>query len=128
MKSQFTEWKQGSKRNFRFSSIMCIFFLEKVPVLGPRVEIILCGPHDPAMARWTALLRRQRGGRVPTPYNHDFFLWWRQHVIALDDYPYTRIDFRGYLEIPLPPGSAYGDIGMSKFFKYFIFLYFCIGK
>jgi hypothetical protein len=106
MKSQLTEWKQGSKRNFRFSSIMCIFFLEKVPVLGPRVEIILCGPHDPAMAQWTVLLRWQRGGRVPTPYNDEFFLWWRQHVIALDEYHYTRIDFRGYLEIPLPPGSA----------------------
>jgi hypothetical protein len=26
----------------------------------------------------------------------------------------------------LPPGTTYGDIGMSKFFKYFIlFFYFC---
>jgi hypothetical protein len=28
--------------------------------------------------------------------------------------------------MPLPPGSAYGDIGMSNVSKYFIFLYFCI--
>jgi hypothetical protein len=26
--------------------------------------------------------------------------------------------------MPLPRGTAYGDIGMSKFFKYFIFFLF----
>jgi hypothetical protein len=30
--------------------------------------------------------------------------------------------------MPLPPGSTYRDIGMKKFFEYFIFLYFCKRK
>jgi hypothetical protein len=34
-------------------------------------------------------------------------------VIALDDYPYAGIDFRGDPDMPLPPGAAYGDIGKS---------------
>jgi len=46
----------------------------------------------------------------------------------LEDYPYARIDFRGDPNMPLPLGSAYRDIGMPKFFEYFIFLYFCIRK
>jgi hypothetical protein len=65
---------------------------------------------------------------VPTPYNDDFFFWSRRHVIDMDDFPYTGIDFEGDHDMSLPLGTAYGDIGMSKFFKYFIFLYFCIGK
>jgi hypothetical protein len=45
-------------------------------------------------------------------------------VIDLEDYPYAGIKFRGDLDMPLPPGSAYGDIGMK-----FVFLnisFFCI--
>jgi hypothetical protein len=73
MKSQLTECKQGSKRNFEFASILCSFFFERVPGLGPRVDIIPCGPCDIAMAQWIEVMRRQGGGRVPTPYNDDFF-------------------------------------------------------
>jgi hypothetical protein len=97
--------------------------------LGPRVEIILRGPRDPTMARWIEVMRPQEGGRVPTPYNDDFFYWWRWHVIALNDYPYIETNFRGDPDMPLPLGTTYRDIGMSMFFKYFIiFLYFCIGN
>jgi hypothetical protein len=59
MKGQLTECKQGSKRNFGFASILCSFFFERVLGLGPRVEILLRGPRDPSMARWTEVMRRQ---------------------------------------------------------------------
>jgi hypothetical protein len=69
-------------------------------------------------------MRQQGGGRVSTPYNDDFFFWWRQQVISMDDCPYVGIDFRGDLDMPLPPGDAYGDIG-NKFLNisFFVFLY-----
>jgi hypothetical protein len=67
---------------------------------------------------------RQGGGRVLTPYNKDFFYWWLRQVISLDDYPYEGIDFIGYLDMPLPPGIAYGDIGMPKCFYIFHFFVF----
>jgi hypothetical protein len=75
------------------------------------VEILPRGPCDPAMARWIKVMRRQGGGRVSTPYNDDFFFLWQRQVIALDDYPYAGINFRGDPDMPLPPGAAYGDIG-----------------
>jgi hypothetical protein len=51
MKIQFTECKQEGNRNFGFASILCSFFFEWVPGLGPRVEILLRGPRNPAMAQ-----------------------------------------------------------------------------
>jgi len=68
-------------------------------------------------------MRWQGGDRVPTPYNDDLFYWWRKKIIALDDYPYAGIDFRGDPDMPLPLGTAYGDIGMSMFLN---ISFFCI--
>jgi hypothetical protein len=65
---------------------------------------------------------------VPTPYNEDFFYWCQRQVIALDDYPYAGIDFRGDPNMPLPLGTTYGDIGMSNVFKYFIFFVFLYSR
>jgi hypothetical protein len=97
MKRELTNCKQGRKRNFRFASILCGFLFERVPGLGPRVDIVLHGLHDPAMAWWTEVMRQLRGGRVPIPYNDDFFFCWCQQVIDMDEYPYAWIDFIGYL-------------------------------
>jgi hypothetical protein len=62
---------------------------------------------------------------VSTPYNDDFFFWWQRQIIALDDYPYVGIDFRGDPDMSLPPRAAYGAIGKKKLHISF-FLYFCI--
>ena len=56
-------------------------------------------------------MRRLGGGRVDKPYPTDFFTWWQRQIIAIDEYPYVGIDFCGDLDMPLPPGEAYGDIG-----------------
>jgi hypothetical protein len=59
-----------------------------------------------------------------TPYNDDFFFWWRRQIIALDDYSYVGIDFRGDPDMPLPLGVTYGAIG-KQYFLYiscFVFL------
>jgi hypothetical protein len=60
---------------------------------------------------------------VSTPYNDEFFFWWNRQVIAIDDYPYARINYKGDPDMPFPSGSTYGDIGM-KFFYIFPFLCF----
>ena len=56
-------------------------------------------------------MHRLGGGRVSNPYPADLFPWWRRQIVAIDDYPYEGIDFLGDPDMPLPPGSAYGDIG-----------------
>jgi hypothetical protein len=88
------------------------------------VEIIPRGPRDPTMARWIEVMKWQGGGRVVTPYNDDFFFWWQRQIIALDDYPYAGINFRGNPDMPLSPGSSYDTIGKSFYiFHFFVFLY-----
>ena len=76
-------------------------------------------------------MRRLGGGRVANPYPADFFLWWRQQIVSIDEYPYGGIDFWGDPDMPFPLGSAYGEIGTEsrlslflKFLKLFNFFVF----
>ena len=108
-----------------------MFFFERVPGLSPRVDVPLHGVRDPAQRCWVDAMRRLGGGRVANPYPANFFPWWRWQIIAIEDYPYAGIDFRGDPDMPLPPGSAYGDIGNESrpllFFKIFeVFNFFCV--
>ena len=65
---------------------------------------------------------RLGGGRVANPYLADFFPWWWRQIIAIDDYPYAKIDFYGDLDMPLPPRAAYGDIGNKSQTHFLSFL------
>ena len=94
------------------------------------MDVPLHGVRDPAQRRWADAMRRLGGGRVANPYPADFFPWWRRQIVAIDDYPYAGIGFRGDPDMPLPPGLAYGDIGnesrpsLFKFFELFNFFVF----
>jgi hypothetical protein len=56
------------------------------------------------MGRWADLMKRLGGGDVPrTAFDDDFFSWWDQQIIAIDDYPYAGLDFRGDPDLVLPP-------------------------
>ena len=114
MKHQLSECKAGRVWNFGFSSILSTFFFKRVPGLSPRVDVPLNGVQDLAQWHWAYAMRRLGGGRVANPYPADFFPWWRQQIVAIDDYPCAGIDFWGDLNMPLPPGSAYGDIGTES--------------
>ena len=48
MKQQLSDCKMGRVRNFGFSSILSMFFFERVPGLSPRVDISPHGVRDPA--------------------------------------------------------------------------------
>ena len=68
-------------------------------------------------------------GRLSNPYPADFFPWWRWQIVAIDDYPYVGIDFRGDPDMTLPTGAAYGDIGnesQTLFLKFFELLNFFV--
>ena len=75
-------------------------------------------------------MHRLGGGRVANPYPADFFPWWRQQIVSIDDYPYGGIDFWGDSDMPLPPGAAYGEIGtksrLSLFLKFLSYLNFFV--
>ena len=95
MKHQLSEYKMGRVRNLSFNSILSTFFFERVPGLSPRVENPLHGVRDPAQRRWVDAMHRLGDGRVANPYATDFFPWWQGQIVAIDDYPYVGIDFRG---------------------------------
>ena len=57
-------------------------------------------------------MKRLGGRDVPrTNFYDEFFAWWDQQIIAVDDYPYASMDFQGDPELVLPPNVAWGDIG-----------------
>ena len=116
----------GRVRNIGFGSILSTFFFECVLGLSPRVDISPHGVRDPTQRRWENVMHRLAGGRVDNPYLVDFFPWWWRKIIAIDDYPYAGIDFRGDSDMPLPLGATYHDIGNEsqthfKFFELLIF-------
>ena len=84
------------------------------------MDIPLHGVRDSAQRCWADAMHRLGGGRVAKPYPADFFPWWRRQIVAIDDYPYVGIDFQGDPYMPLPPGSAYGDIGNESRLSLFL--------
>jgi hypothetical protein len=50
MNSYLTDCKQGRMMNFGFASILCSFFLERVPGLIPRIDITPHRMHNPTMS------------------------------------------------------------------------------
>ena len=51
-------------------------------------------------------------------YNDVFFDWLRTQMLMVDDYAYAGLEFQGDLDLVLPEGSQWGDIGK----KYILFL------
>ena len=120
MKHQLSECKAGRIQKFGFNSILSMFFFKRVPRLSPRVDVPLHGVRDLAQRHWADAMQRLGGGRVANPYPADSFPWWWWQIVAIDDYPYAGIDFRGDPYMPLPLGSAYGDIGIESLPLFFL--------
>ena len=60
-----------------------------------------------------------------------FFKWLRDQMLMVEDYTYVGTDFIGDLDLPLPPGGQWGDIGkkqetltMENVFMFFMFFIF----
>jgi hypothetical protein len=58
MKRQLTYCRQQTQRNFRFGTILCSFFFERVPSFSPRVVVRGNRASFPAVCRWAILLPR----------------------------------------------------------------------
>ena len=111
MKSQLTSIRRGQTKIFGYGTILCTFFFEKVPALRPRVAVSISTPRDPRMGRWADLMKCLGGREVPqTAFDDDFLTSWDQQIIAVDDYPYAGLDFRGDPDLALPPNAAWGEI------------------
>ena len=48
---------------------------------------------------------------VHSVYDDDFYTWWEQQLLALEQFPYAEMDFQGDPDLVLPPGGAWGELG-----------------
>lgn len=56
-------------------------------------------------------MKRLGGGEVPrASFDDDFFTWWDQQIITIDDYTYVGLDFQGDPDLALSPDASWGDI------------------
>ena len=86
--------------------------------------------RDPRKLRWVRILAHTGESRGKFKFGDPFFRWLDDQILMIEDYMYTGIDLRGDLDIPLPPGAQWGDIGKKKNPKMvtcvFVFLMFFI--
>ena len=76
-----------------------------------------CPPREPRLTQWGDIFLQQGGdGEIQSDYDDDFYSWWSRHVHALEQFPHAGLDFRGDPELILPPGGAWGEIGMTFYF------------
>jgi hypothetical protein len=117
MKRQLTDCQLWMQRNFGFGTILCSFFFERVPSFSP--QVVVQGHHAslPTVFIWAVLLPRQGGGRTNDSFDDEFFAWLSQQILAIEDYPYARIDFSRDPDILVPPGEERGEMG--KFASFF---------
>jgi hypothetical protein len=113
MKRQLTDCRQWTQMNFRFGTILCSFFFERVPSFSPRVAVREHQASFPAVCRWAVLLPRQGFGRTVESFDDDFFAWLSRQIPVIEDYPYAEIVFSRDTEIPVPPGEERGEMGKS---------------
>ena len=111
---QLSKAKRGRAKQFGYGSLICSFFLQRVPGMRPRVSRAVPGVREPRMAQWTDLMARIGGGIPTNQFSPDFWDWWAEQAPNIDDYAYAGVDFRQDPDLPLPPGAAWGPVGKKK--------------
>lgn len=107
-----TSIQHAKTKHFGYGAILLTFFFERVTWLRPKIISTISSPHDPWIARWVDLMKRLGESEVPrTTWDDEFFQWWGEQVISVEDDPYVGMDFRVDPNLVLPPGSAWGAIG-----------------
>ena len=75
-------------------------------------------PHCPRITWWGDVFLRRGGGEIHGGYDNDFYAWWSHQVPGLEHFPYGGLYFCGDLELILPPGKAWGEMGEFFLYKY----------
>ena len=95
--------------------------------MRPQVIFNEIRDRDPCMLRWVDIMARIGGGRAKVKFEAPFFCWVCDQILMIEDYAYAGSDFRGDIDLPLPPGAQWRDIGKKRNPKMLImFLYFYI--
>jgi hypothetical protein len=97
---------------FSFGSTLVAFFLERVPMLHPRVLLEAPGVRELRLRRWSHILVHHGGGEGGHYFTAQAAQIWRQMPQVILQFPYAGVDFRGDPDMVLPPGEVFDHRGM----------------
>ena len=102
IKKQLNKEKGGRKNNFSYGSILMSLALERIPLMQPQhVTLDMSNPRYPQMQRWVEFMGRH-AGQSTIVFSTAFFTQFRRQIIAIDEYAYVGVDFRGDPDSALP--------------------------
>ena len=74
LRDQVTRCKSERQKEFGYGSILVSFFLERVPLLRPQMDLPIPSSTIPRMERWTSLIPRiETSGPPLLSYDEGFF-------------------------------------------------------
>ena len=64
----------------------------------------------------------RHAGQSPVVFSTTFFTWFKRQIVAIDEYAYAGVDFRGDPDLVLLEGAQWGAIGkidLTMFFDFY---------
>jgi hypothetical protein len=120
MIAQLDRCRSTGRGEFAFGSILVAFFLERVPMLRPRVLLEVPGVREPRLRWWSQILVRHGGGEGGHYFTEEVTQIWRQMLQFILQFPYVGVDFRGEPDMVLPPGEVFDHRGMLCIFVIYV--------
>jgi hypothetical protein len=93
--------------------------------MQPQIALEVRPVDEPRMERWTSLSPRLVS-ESEFHFTSDFFAWLRRKYLWIEDFPYVDVDFRGSMDLILPVGEDWDELGkrLSHTLSSFCFLSF----
>jgi hypothetical protein len=120
MIAQLDRCQSTGTGEFAFGSILVAWFLERVPMLRPRVLLDMPGARELRLRQWSAVLLLHGGGEGGHYFSTQVTQIWRQMSQVILWYPYAGVDFQGDPDMVLPPGEVFDHRGMMSMCMFFI--------
>jgi len=126
LKGQLTRAKTGRLKTFGYGPLVVSFALERVPMLIPQhLTVDILGPREPKLIRWVMVMARHPDeGAAVVRFTDSYFHWLEDQVFAIQDFPYTGMDFRGDPDMVLPQGEQWDDRGTLFFTSFSSYVFF----
>jgi hypothetical protein len=112
MVAQLDHCRSTGGGEFSFGSILVAWFLERVPMLCPRILLEMSGTRESLLKWCSIVLLLHGGGEGGHLFSAEAAQVWRQMPKMILRYPYAGVDFRGDLDMVLPPGEVFDHRGM----------------
>ena len=80
------------------------------------------------MLQLVEIMAHTGGGGAKVKFEAPFFRWLSDQILMIEDYAYVGMDFWRDPNLPLPPGTQWGDIGKKNYLIcwlcFYIFMFY----